>query len=151
MKRVFTQNKDISFIDYNNFLKSNVLLKNSLSHGRNYKNRYLTIRDDEFINFANYATFFDISKGYFRRFVDTPHCESPFTVYEGKKSAVLNENPNPPYNICLTNKPDLYPYGKYVNKKETFAFLTPLIIPDDRCSNICNRPIIDDYCKTVEL
>ena len=134
MKRVFTQNTNVSFIDYNNYLKSKTMLKNSLSHGRNYKGNDLVIINNEFVNFLNYDTFSNISKGYFRRFVDVPECVSPITVNEGKNSSVIfdvnNDN-----DVCSTV---LYPYGKYINQKNSFGFLTRLIIPDNKCSNICN-------------
>lgn len=141
MNRVFTQNNNISFIDYNNYLKSNAMLNNSLTHGRNYKGNNLVIVNNEFINFLNYDTFFNISKGYFRRFVDSPECVPPITVNEGKKSSVFYET-NDTTDYCLQNAQVLYPHGKYINKKESFSFLTKLIIPDNKCSNICNN---NDY------
>jgi hypothetical protein len=153
MKRVFTQNKNISFIDYNNSLKSNTMLENSLTHGRNYKGQNFSIRNNEFVYFSNYSSFFDISKGYFRRFIDAPQCDSPFTVNEGKLSSVYNESKKDPYTICLRDVDNqcLYPYGKYVNKnkKEYFNFLTKLVIPNDKnkCVNICHRNSIFECDK----
>jgi len=148
MKRVFTQNKNISFIDYNHSLKSNTMLNNSLTHGRNYKGQNLSIRNNEYIQFVNYSTFLDISKGYFRRFVDAPECAAPFTVDEGKKSSVYYESKAEPNVVCMKDleNPCLYPYGKYKTENVSFQFLTPLIIPEDKCDKICH-PSPLEYCQ----
>ena len=141
MKRVFTQNKNISFKDYNSNLQNQTLLKSSLTHGDYYRDNSLIIKNDEITNFSDYLTFLGVSKAYFRRYIDKKEVTSPNTVYEAKKSVVCYDDS---CNCCGCINPNLYPYGKYEVKKEKFIFPSKLPLPADKtgCPNLCENPVL---------
>ena len=179
MNRVFTQSKNISYSDYNKYLSSKTIFKNSLTHGKNYYGNNLIIRDNVYTNFSDYKTFLGVSEMYFNHFVEKKIVKTPFTINEGKKSYVLKENNPVPelkevveadsskklftnlfinadnINCCVTTQEKayqeiinhssicekekfiIYPYGKYEGIEDKLIFPCRLIIPNDKCSNIC--------------
>ena len=149
MKRVFTQNKNISFKDYNNNLNNQTVLKSSLTHGDYYRDNSLIIKNDAITNFSDYLTFLGVSKAYFRRYIDKKEVTSPDTIYEATKSVICYDNNCNCYG-CIN--PNLYPYGKYKTKKEKFIFPSKLPLPDNKegCINLCEPALAttcDDICN----
>lgn len=215
MKRVFTKNKKISFVDYNNVLTGNEILKNTLSKGKFYNGNNLILNGNVLTNYSNYSTFLKVSGAYFRRFTTHKNCFQAVSVDDGGKSSVvqlkydtnnaitdnnaitnnnaITSNTNINYNIncninynkncnvcvdtykeydkctplfidtdcCKTitqnqnqnqidniifdscDKLSLYPYGMFNDTQTDFYFPQRLIIPDDKCSKICQ----DKLCE----
>jgi hypothetical protein len=146
MKRVFTQNKNISFNDYNNNLNGQTILKNALTHGNYYNNNNLTINNDEITNFSDYMTFLGVSKSYFRRYIDANHLTYPNTIFNATKSYVCSKNDNCECSCNNCKNQYLYPYGEFEDVKEKLCFPIKLRLPNNKkgCPNLCEpvRPCI---------
>ena len=148
MKRVFTQNKNISFNDYNSNLNGQTILKTALTHGNYYSNKNVTIQNDEITNFSDYMTFLGVSKSYFRRYINAHQLTSPSNIFEAKKSYICYKSTNCECS-CNYCKTQLYPYGEYEEVKEKLQFPAKLKLPYDKqgCPNLCKPTQSETPCK----
>ena len=143
-KRVFSNKKDINFIDYNNKKKYKEIYQNLRSkESVSTSNNLLLTRD----NILDYQTFLNLTRKYLKECASYSST-SPCSINDGKTSYIcynqmLSHINDCDYcckckNIdkiceCTELKNILYPYGNYINKEY------PTECVDVSCCSISNK------------
>jgi hypothetical protein len=128
-KRVFSNNNNINFIDYNNIKKGEEIYKNIHSKGNYVNDKNYLIMNNELKCVLDYDTFLNLTRTYFRHSGSTNDNNSPCSINDGASSFIC-------YNKILSHITDcdycynckdidkiceckeikniLYPYGSYI-------------------------------------
>jgi hypothetical protein len=150
-RRVFANNNNLNFNDYNRCIKGQQIYKDISNRGPNYRDKEFYIVDNELTKFLDYDTFLNLTKTFYR--YNGSHQDSyyaPSSIDEGKKSflyykQLLSHIKDCDYccqckNIlqvceCKEAKNYLYPYGNFHEEKQIFKFPTRLNVA---CQEDCS-------------
>ena len=137
-RRVFANNNNLNFNDYNRCIKGQQIYKDISNRGPNYRDKDFYLVNNELTKFLDYDTFLNLTKTFYR--YNGHHNESyyaPSSIEEGKNSflyykQLLSHIKDCDYccqckNIlevcqCKDAKNYLYPYGNFNQEKAIFKF-----------------------------
>jgi len=155
-RRVFSNDRDLNFSEYNTIIKGEQIYKNIKSKGSNIRDNNYTIVNDQAVTFLDYQTFLTLTKTYFKYYVPPwSFPQVPYSINGAKNSYLLYNTTLTHINSCEycsncehnceiydCNKLQniLYPYGslfkEYMKPEAAFAF--PAKLNFSRCNNKCN-------------
>jgi len=169
-RRVFANNNNLTFTDYNCAIKGQQIYLNLRSKGCNVDDRTYKVKHNEIVNFLDYDTFINITRTYFRHY-GPANCSfnAPASINEAKESflcykQLLSHIKDCDYcckckNItqicdCKDVKNILYPYGNYFNKPYTLNdfsdkdFKFPIKLQFNQCSE-CHTAGCHGECRKL--
>ena len=159
-RRVFANNNNLNFNDYNRCIKGQQIYKDISQRGPNYRDKDYYLVNNELTKFLDYDTFLNLTKTFYR--YNGPYQDSyyaPSSINEGKNSflsykQLLSHIKDCDYcchckNIlevceCKEAKHYLYPYGNFHQEKDVFKFPTRLNVS---CHEDCGCDSPPSYYK----
>jgi hypothetical protein len=158
-KRVFSNNNNINFIDYNNIKKGEEIYKNIHSKDNCVNDKNYLIKDNELKRILDYDTFLNLSRTYFRHSRHsrtTIHNNSPRSINDEARSFICYNKILSHINDCdyCCNCKDidkiceckeikniLYPYDSYIKSDKNLdqyddtGFSFPVKLKFQNCNN----------------
>lgn len=153
-RRVFANENNNNFIDYNKLLNGKHIYNNIKSKGNNvYDNNYIT-KDDVLNNVSSYDTYLKLTNYYYKK-NNLKKCNmSALSINDGKKS-MYNTNANENTTCakkddsntlslsqlnCQELKNSMYPYGNYKSNCSSNGYVFPSKIKIEECNNGSIQP-----------